>query len=141
MEGKIIIVTVYVDDLTFTDDGEAMLIEFKNSMIREFDMSYLGKMRFFLGIVLLQKTDGIFICQRKYTLEVLKRFDMLESNPVNSPMVPGFKLNKNGNGVTVDDTHHKQLVGSLMYLIATRPDMMFATCLISRYMAKEFFDT
>ncbi|KAA0060697.1 putative mitochondrial protein [Cucumis melo var. makuwa] len=59
---------------------------------------------------------------------------MLESNPVSSPIVHGFKLSKNGNGVTVDDTHYKQLVGSLMYLTATRPDMIFATCLISRYM-------
>ena len=61
-EGKIIIVSVYVDDLIFTGDDEVMMSEFKNSMLREFDMTDLGKMRFFLGIEVLQKSDGIFIC-------------------------------------------------------------------------------
>jgi hypothetical protein len=135
-EGKIIIVSVYVDDLIFTGNCEVMMLEFKSSMLREFDMSDLGKMRFFLGIEVLQNSDGIYICQRKYALEVLKRFGMMESKLVTSPIVPGFKVSKNGDGNIVDETYYKQLVGSLMYLTATRPDMMFATCLISRYMTK-----
>ena len=53
-----------------------------------------------------------------------------------SPIVPGFKISRDRNGDFVDETYYKQLVGSLMYLIAIRPDMMFVTCLISRYMAK-----
>ena len=110
--------------------------EFKNSMLREFDMSDLGKMRFFLGIEVLQKPDGIYICQRKYVLEILRRFGMMESNLVGSPIVSGFKMSKDEDGVFVDETYYKQLVESLMYLTATRPDMMFVTCLISRYMAK-----
>jgi hypothetical protein len=113
-----------------------MMSEFKSSMLREFDMSDLGKMRFFLGIEVLQKSDGIYICQRKYALEVLRRFGMMESNSVGSPIVPGFKISRDENGDFVDETYYKQLVGSLMYLTATRPDMMFVTCLISRYMAK-----
>ena len=78
----------------------------------------------------------IYICQKKYALEVLHRFGMMESNSVGSPMVPGFKVSKDGDGKTIDETYYKQLVGSLMYLTATRPDLMFVTCLISRYMAK-----
>lgn len=135
-EGKIIIVSIYVDDLIFTGNDEAMLSEFKNSMLREFDMTDLGKMRFFLGIEVLQKSDGIYICQRKYALEVLKRFGMLDSNSVGSPIVPGSKISRDGSGKPIDETHYKQLVGSLIYLTATRPDMMFVTCLISRYMAR-----
>ena len=57
-----IIVSVYVDDLIFTSNDEVMMSEFKSSMLREFDMSDLGKMRFFLGIEVLQKFDGIYIC-------------------------------------------------------------------------------
>lgn len=113
-----------------------MMSEFKRSMLREFDMSDLGRMRFFLGIEVLQKSDGIYICQRKYAMEVLNRFGMMESNSVSSPLVPGFKASKDRDGVTVNETYYKQLVGSLMYLTATRPDMMFVTCLISRYMAR-----
>ena len=135
-EGKIIIVSVYVDDLIFTGNDEVMMFEFKSSMLREFDMSDLGKMRFFLGIEVLQKSDGIYICQKKYALEVLRRFGMMESNSVGSPIIPGFKISRDENGDFVDETYYKQLVGSLMYLTATRPDMVFVTCLISRYMKK-----
>jgi hypothetical protein len=135
-EGRIIIVSIYVDDLIFTGNDEVMLSDFKNSMLREFDMTDLGKMRFFLGIEVLQKSDGIYICQRKYALEVLRRFGMMESNSVGSPIVPGFKISRNEDGNTVDETYYKQLVGSLMYLTATRPDMMFVICLISRYMTR-----
>eukprot|EP00258_Populus_trichocarpa_P034009 XP_024450028.1 uncharacterized protein LOC112326471 [Populus trichocarpa] len=96
----------------------------KRSMLREFDMTYLGSMRFFLSIEVLQRIDGIFIYQKKYALEILKRFEMLESNEVSSSIVPGFKVNKDEDGITVDETYFKQLVGSLMYLTATRPDMI-----------------
>lgn len=99
-------------------------------------MTDLGKMRFFLGIEVLQKTDGIYICQRKYALEVLKRFGMEESNSVMSPIVPGFKMCKDEGGVKVDETFYKQIVGSLMYITATRPDLMFVVSLISRFMAQ-----
>ncbi|CAL9005605.1 unnamed protein product, partial [Prunus brigantina] len=68
--GKILIVSLYVDDLIFTGNDELMFVEFKNSMLREFDMTDLGRMRFFLGIEVLQRSDGIYICQRKYALEV-----------------------------------------------------------------------
>ena len=93
-------------------------------------------MRFFLGIEVLQKSDGIYICQRRYSLEVLKRFGMMESNLVGSPIVPRCKISKDGCGNVVDEIYYKQLVGSLMYLTATRPNMMFVTCLISRYMTR-----
>ncbi|KAI5351718.1 hypothetical protein L3X38_004609 [Prunus dulcis] len=102
--------------------------EFKSSMLREFDMFDLGKMRFFLGIEVLQKSDGIYICQRKYALEVLRRFGMMESNSVDSSIVPGFKISSDENGDSVYETYYKQLVGSLMYLTVTRPNMMFVTC-------------
>ena len=100
----------------------------------EFDMTDLGKMRYFLGLEVLQRSDGIFISQKKYALEVLQRFGMDKSNSVHNPIVPGFKLMKDKGGVKVDKPYYKQVVGSLMYLTATRPDMMFVVSLISRYM-------
>jgi len=72
-EGKILIVSLYVDDLIFTGNDEAMFNEFKSSMVREFDMTDLGKMRYFLGIEVLQMADGIYISQKKYSLDVFKR--------------------------------------------------------------------
>ncbi|RVW45415.1 Retrovirus-related Pol polyprotein from transposon TNT 1-94 [Vitis vinifera] len=132
--GKILIVCLYVDDLIFTGNDEIMFAEFKKSMMLEFDMIDLGKMRYFLGIEVMQRSDGIFINQKKYTQEVLERFSMDKCNPVHNPMVPGFKLTKNGDGVKVDSTFYKKIVGILMYLTATRPDVMFVVSLINRFM-------
>lgn len=135
-EGKVLIVSIYVDDLIYTGDDKDMMVEFKNSMMQTFDMTDLGKMRFFLGIEVLQKPKGIFVCQRKYAGDVLKKFAMYESKSLKSPIVPGFKINKNADEVVVDDTYYKQMVGSLMYLMTTRPDIMFSVSLISRYMSR-----
>ena len=84
---------------------------------------------------MLQKEDGIFISQRKYAQEVLERFNMGQCNSVQNPMVPGFKLTRD-EGVRVDGTFYKQIVGSLMYLTATQPDLMFVLSLISKYMER-----
>jgi hypothetical protein len=135
-KGTILIVSIYVDDLIYTGDDDVMMSKFKESMLREFDMSDLGGMRFFLGIEVLQTANGIYICQRKYALDVLKRFGMEDSNVVCSPIVSGSKLHSNEGGVKVNETYFKQIVGSLMYLTTTRPDIMFIVSLISRYMSK-----
>lgn len=127
---------LYVDDLIYTGNNEGMFDNFKRSMMTEFDMTDLGRMRYFLGIEVLQKTDGIFIGQQKYAQEMLKRFNMDECNPVHNPVVPGFKLTKDEEGVEVDGAIYRQMVGSLMYLNSTRPDLMFSVSLISRYMKR-----
>lgn len=82
----------------------------------------------------MQDEKGIFINQRKYAEEILVKFGMEDCNPVRNPMVPGQKLTKRGAGAAVDSTEFKQLVGSLRYLTATRPDLMFSVNLVSRYM-------
>ena len=125
-----------MDDIIYTGEDEGMMADLKNSMMKTFDMTDLGKMRFFLGIEVLQKPNGIFICQKKYATDVLKRFGMSDNKPVTSPIVPGFKISRDTNGAEVDDTYYKQIVGSLMYLTTTRPDIMFSVSLISRYMSK-----
>ena len=93
-EGKVLIVSLYFDDLIFTGNDELMFAEFKHSMKHEFDMTDLGKMRYFLGLEVLQKSDGIFISQKRYVLEVLNRFGMDKSNSISNPIVPSCKLVK-----------------------------------------------
>ena len=133
-EGKLLIVCLYVDDLIYTGDDESMCRNFKQSMMTEFEMTDLGKMSYFLGLEVLQSSTGISISQRKYAQEVLERFKMDQCNAVHNPIVPGFKIMKDERGVEVDSTLFKRIVGSLMYLSATRPDMMYAISLISRFM-------
>ncbi|RHN78204.1 putative RNA-directed DNA polymerase [Medicago truncatula] len=132
--GNILIVCFYVDDLIFTGNDENMFKEFKKSMEKEFNMSDLGKMHYFLGVEVIQNEEGIYICQRKYVTDLLERFGMEKSNLSRNPIAPGCKLIKDENGVKVDATKYKQIVGCLMYLAATRPDLMYVLSLISRFM-------
>ncbi|GAA0145518.1 transmembrane signal receptor [Lithospermum erythrorhizon] len=134
-EGKILIVSIYVDDLIFTGDDHEQMKTFKESMMKKFDMTDLGLLNYFLGIEVVQKADGLFICQRRYAEGILKKFETDDCNHVNSPILPGIKVGRNEEGKPVDETHFKQIVGSLMYLTSTRPDLMFATSLINRYMS------
>ncbi|GAU23238.1 hypothetical protein TSUD_172660 [Trifolium subterraneum] len=132
-EGKNwLIISLYVDDIIFTGNDNQLLKQFKESMMTTFDMTDLGKMRHFLGIGVIQNEPGIFICQKRYAKEILERFNMDKSNEVCSPSVTGTKLSKHHKGEEVNPTQFKQIVGSLMYLTATRPDIMFAVNLIAR---------
>lgn len=133
--GKILIVILYVDDLIFTGNCEEMFGNFKRSMQQEFDMTDLGKMRYFLGVEVKQGSKDTYICQKKFANEVLERFGFDNSKGVNSPIVPGTKLVKDEKGVRTDATKYQQIVGSLMYLTVTRPDIMFSVYLASRFLA------
>ncbi|MCI04191.1 hypothetical protein A2U01_0025235, partial [Trifolium medium] len=93
-------------------------------------------MRFFLGVEVKQLDCGIFIYQQKYAKEILVRFNMDQCNKVCIPIVPGNKLAKDENGKSVDATSYRQMIGCLMYLLATRPDLTFSVCLIARYMER-----
>lgn len=133
-KGNLLIVCLYVDDLIFTGNDECLFREFKQSMMKEFEMTDLGEMKYFLGTEVTQSAGGIFICQKKYAQEVLERFKMNDCNPVQIPIVPGTKITRDVEGVKIDSTYYKQMVGSLMYMTATRPDLMYAVSLISRFM-------
>jgi len=132
--GKILIECVYVDDLIFTRSDAAMFEKFKKSMMIEFDMIDLGMLHYFLCIEVMQSTAGTFISQKKYVLEILDRFQMKNCNSVSTPTKVGLKVVRDPEGRKIDNTFYKQIVGSLMYLIATRPDITHVVSLISRYM-------
>lgn len=103
-------------------------------MMDEFEMSDLGKMHYFLGLEVVQSEDGIFVSQKKYVREILNMFKMQNCNPTNIPIEFGLKLTKAGSGKKTNSTLYKQIVGSLMYLTTTRPDIMYVVSLVSRYM-------
>ncbi|XP_057969347.1 uncharacterized mitochondrial protein AtMg00810-like [Malania oleifera] len=113
------------DDLIFTRNDGVMSKEFKKSMMVEFEMSDLGMMHYFLGIEVVQSANEIFISQKKYVQDILDRFWMKDCNPVSTPTKFGLKLNKYHEGKKVDNTLYKKIVCSLMYLAATRSDIMY----------------
>lgn len=130
----ILIVCLYVDDLIFAGNNEELIAEFKDTMVKEFEMTDLGLMSYFLGIEVSQTDSGIFISQKKYAVDILKRFRMDSCKSVSTPMQEKLKLSKEGAGSFVDAIYFKQIVGSLRYLTANRLDIVHAVGLISRFM-------
>ncbi|GJZ79742.1 retrovirus-related pol polyprotein from transposon TNT 1-94, partial [Tanacetum coccineum] len=102
----------------------------------KFQMSMMGQISFFLGLQISQNPRGIFINQSKYANEILKKFDLHKSDPVDTPMVERTKLDEDLSGIPVDQTQYRSMIGSLMYLTASRPDLVFAVCMCARYQSK-----
>ena len=129
----IILVQVYVDDIIFGSTNEEMCEDFVKTMKSEFEMSMLGEMNFFLGLQVKQLKDGIFISQEKYCKELLKKFDMNQCKAISTPISTSCQLDQDFAGKSVDQTKYRGLIGSLLYLTASRPDIMFVVCLCARY--------
>nr|GEY23288.1 copia-type polyprotein [Tanacetum cinerariifolium] len=115
-------------NVTFGDESKAPVKG------KEFEMTDIGLMSYYLGIKVKQTDEGIFICQERYAKEILKRFDIDKCNPVGTPIEHKVKPSKHDGGKAVDSTLFKSLVGSLRYLTCIRPDILFVVGLISRFM-------
>ncbi|GJR94058.1 retrovirus-related pol polyprotein from transposon TNT 1-94 [Tanacetum coccineum] len=117
----ILLVQIYVDDIIFASTDHNACHIFSKEMNSKFQMSMMGQMSFFLGLQVSQSPRGIFINQAKYALETLKKYGMDLSDPVDTPMVDRLKLDEDLMGILVDQTRFRGMVGSLMYLTASRP--------------------
>jgi hypothetical protein len=99
----------------------------------EFEMSMMGELKFFLGLQIKQTEDGIFLNQSKYVIDLLKRFGLTNAKVYGTPMNPSTKLDKDEKGKPVDVKLYRGMIGSLLYLTASRPDIMFSVCLCARF--------
>ncbi|XP_047339860.1 uncharacterized mitochondrial protein AtMg00810-like [Impatiens glandulifera] len=133
-ENDMMVVVLYVDDLIFTGSNTKLIEELKEIMKKEFEMTDLGLMKYFLGLDVKQSYVGICISQERYALEIFKKFKMEDCNPVSLPMEPGTKVSKFDGGERADAGRYRSLVGSLMYLTSTRPDLMLSVGITSRFM-------
>ncbi|GJW45875.1 retrovirus-related pol polyprotein from transposon TNT 1-94 [Tanacetum coccineum] len=129
-------VQIYVDDIISATTNTAMCNEFANQMTTKFKMSMMGQMSFFLGLQSSQNPRGIFINQSKYAFEIVKKYGLLSTDSVDTPMVEKNKLDEDLQGTPVDATLYCGMIGSLMYLTSSRPDLIYAVCLCARYQAK-----
>ncbi|GJR58186.1 retrovirus-related pol polyprotein from transposon TNT 1-94 [Tanacetum coccineum] len=132
----ILLVQIYVDDIICASTTPALCDEFANIMSSKFKMSMMGKMSFFLGVQISQTPRGIFLNQSKYALEIIKKYGMLSSDSVDTPMVDKIKLDKDLQGKPIDPTHYRGIIRFLMYLTSSRPDLVFAVCMCARYQAE-----
>ncbi|GJS63392.1 putative reverse transcriptase domain-containing protein [Tanacetum coccineum] len=130
---NLIIVQIYVDDIIFGSTCQDMCDEFAKIMHDEFEMSMMGELNFFFGLQIKQIEDGIFFNQSKYIKEMLKKFSLEDSKLMKTPMSSDTKLTKDEECESVDSTKYRGMIGSLLYLRASRPDIMFSVCLCARF--------
>ncbi|GJY68565.1 retrovirus-related pol polyprotein from transposon TNT 1-94 [Tanacetum coccineum] len=132
-KGDILLVQVYVDDIIFGPTKKELCNAFEKLMHEKFQMSSIGELTFFLGLQVKQKKDGIFISQDKYVAKFLKKFRFTEVKTASTPMKTQKPLLKDEDGEEVDVHLYRSMIGSLMYLTSSRPDIMFAVCACARY--------
>ncbi|GKE96669.1 putative ribonuclease H-like domain-containing protein, partial [Tanacetum coccineum] len=127
------LVQVYVDDIIFGFTRKSWCDEFEALMKGRFQISSMGELIFFLGLQVKQKTDGIFISQDKYVVDMLKKFDLTSVKTAITQMETKMALTRDEEADEVDVHLYRSMIGSLMYLTASRPDIMFAVCACSRF--------
>ncbi|GJW72912.1 putative ribonuclease H-like domain-containing protein [Tanacetum coccineum] len=128
-----ILVQVYVDDIIFGSTKKELCTGFEKLMHKKFQMSSMGELTFFLGLQVNQKEDGIFISQDKYVDEILKKFGFLTVRIASTPMETSNPLLKDSESKDVDVHLYRSMIGSLMYLTASMPDIMFDLCACARF--------
>ncbi|GKA86340.1 putative ribonuclease H-like domain-containing protein [Tanacetum coccineum] len=124
-KGDILLVQVYVDDIIFGSTKKSLCNAFEKLMREKFQMSFMGELTFFLGLQVKQKNDGIFISQYKYVAKILKKFGFTKVKTASTPMETQNPLLKDKNGEKVDVHMYRSMIGSLMYLTSSRPDIMY----------------
>ena len=134
VNGELLIVAVYVDDLFVTGTSKRNIDEFKANMSSKFEMSDLGTLSYYLGIEVCQHEGGITLTQRSYASKILESGGMDKCNPLHTPMELGLKLSKAENEREVDATMYRRNVGCLRYLLHTRPDLSYVVGVLSRFM-------
>jgi hypothetical protein len=131
----ILIVQVYVDDIVFGGSSNSLVARFANDMSREFEMSMMGELQFFIGLQIKQSKEGTFVHQAKYTMDNVRKFKMEDSKDMAMSMSTTTALDADEEGEHVDQKKYRSMIRSLLYLTATRPDIQFSVCLCARFQA------
>lgn len=129
-----LIISLYVDDLLITGPDNGVVTKFKTKLKAEFDMSDDGKMTYFLGLQISQKTNYILVHQKKYASKLSKKFKMENCKATTTLLVFGSKLSKPDIGAEIDAALYRKLIGIFSYLSTTRPDIMYAISFLARFM-------
>ena len=131
--GKLIVAQVYVDDIIFESTKDELAHDFSKLMQVEFEMSMIGELNYFLGLLIRQQESGIFISQSKYAKNLVRKFGLDSVSPVKTPMSPNVKLTVDLLGKSVDSSLYRSMIGSFLYLIASRPNLSYNVGVCARY--------
>ncbi|KAK0586597.1 hypothetical protein LWI29_009370 [Acer saccharum] len=131
----IFVAQIYVDDIVFGSTNKTKVDEFVSVMSSEFEMSMVGELNYFLGMQVKQTSMGIMLNQSKYAKNLVKRFGLENGKDFETPMSTTLKLDKDEKGKSVDQSLYRSMIGSLLYLTASRPDICFSVGLCARFQA------
>ena len=132
--GGVTILLVYVDDIIVTGNDKREKDDVKQRLAKEFKIKELGKLKYFLGIEMQYSPPGIFISQQKYVTDLLGEIGKIEYKPIYTPMDPNHKLGEAIEEPMVNKRMYQRLVGRLIYLAHTRPDISYSVSVISQFM-------
>ena len=128
-----IVAQVYVDDIIFGSTKDELAHSFSKLMQAEFEMSMIGELTHFLGLQICQQNLGIFLSQSKYAKNLVKKFGLEFASSVRTPMSPNVKLTIDLLGKSVNSSLYRSMIGSLLYLTASRPDISYSVGVCARY--------
>ncbi|XP_043693083.1 uncharacterized mitochondrial protein AtMg00810-like [Telopea speciosissima] len=129
-----VFVLLYVDDIVITSSNDELISFFKDMLHQQFHIKDLGPKKYFLGIEVARSSLGLSLCQRKYVLEILEDSGLSGARPSNMPMEQNLKLTDTGGSLLSDPSSHRRLVGQLIYLTVTRPDIAYTVNILSQFM-------
>jgi hypothetical protein len=132
-DGDLFVCQIYVDDIIFGSTNQKSCEKFSKVMTQKFEMSMMGELNYFLGFQVKQLKDDTFISQTKYTQDLLKRFGMKDAKPAKTPMGTDGHIDLKKGGKSVDQKAYRSMIGSLLYLCASRPDIMLSVCMCARF--------
>jgi hypothetical protein len=124
---------IYVDDIIFGSTNKSTCEEFSRIMIQKFKMSMMGELKYFLRFQIKQLQEGTFTSQTKHIQDILKKFGMKNGKPIKKPMGTNGHLDLDTGGKSIDQKVYRLMVGSLLYLCASQPDIMLSVCLCARF--------
>jgi len=130
----IVIIVIYVDDLIITRDSDTDIFDLKKLLKQKFEMKDLGKLRYSFGIEVIQSLKGIWLLQRQYAFNKLTEYGMTGCKPISIPLEQNVKLSANEGNFVEDTTVYRCIVGSLIYMTITRPDLSYAIGVVSKFM-------
>ena len=132
-DDELIIAQVYVDDVIFGSTKDELAHSFSKLMQGEFEMSMIGELTHFIGLQIHQQDSSIFLSKSKYARNLVKKFGLESTSSVRTPMSPNVKLTVDLLGRSVDSSLYRSMIGSLLYLTTSRPDISYNVGVCVRY--------
>jgi hypothetical protein len=129
------VLQIYVDDIIFGSTNQNFCEKFRKMMANEFEMSMIEELSYFLGLQIKQIKNDTFVSQGKYIKDMIKKFGLQDAKPMSTPIGTNDQLGIDASGNMVDQKQYQSMIGSLLYVTASRPDVIFSVCKCARYQA------